>query len=82
MDLNQKNSTTGNEDTVFLLRVQYRRNTSWQGTIQCLNTKKSCVFRSVLELGTLIDEARTEILGDEKTKKEGKSAWEDKESVS
>ncbi len=41
----------------FLVRIQYRQNTSWQGTVQWLEEKKTCVFRSELELMMLINKA-------------------------
>jgi len=63
----QNNSNT--EDSVFLLRVQFRRNASWQGTVQCMNSRKNCIFRSVLELGVLIDEERSNLMGINKKKK-------------
>lgn len=71
-----------NEDTVFLLRVQFRRNSSWQGTLQCLTTRQTCVFRSVLELGSLMNEAMAQSAGIDSEKKLGLFKWEDKEDVS
>ncbi len=71
-----------NEDTVFLLRVQFRRNTSWQGTLQCLTTRETCVFRSVLELGSLMNEAVAKSSGVESTEKASFISWQDKEDVS
>jgi hypothetical protein len=71
-----------NEDTVFLLRVQFRRNTSWQGTLQCLTTRETCVFRSVLELGSLMNEAVAKSSGVEDTEKASFISWQDKEDVS
>lgn len=41
----------------FLIRVQYRQNASWQGTIQWLDKKTSMPFRSTLEMMMLIQEA-------------------------
>lgn len=41
----------------FLIRVQYRQNASWQGTIQWLDQKASLPFRSTLEMMMLIQEA-------------------------
>ena len=70
------------EDTVFFLRIQFRRNTSWQGTVQCLNSKEKCVFRSVLELGSLMKEAVVKTSGKEGTRNLKLAAWEDKENVS
>ncbi len=70
-----------NADQVFFVRVQYRRNSSWQGTIQWLNGRKTSVFRSALELGNLINDAREEASGD-KTKSGKNKLWQNKESVS
>ncbi len=69
------------EDQVFFIRIQYRRNSSWQGTIQWLNGRETCIFRSVLELGNLINNAREEASGD-KTKSEKTKIWKNRESVS
>lgn len=44
----------------FLVRIQYRQNTTWQGTIQWLDGKKSKHFRSLMELIMLIQEAMVE----------------------
>lgn len=41
----------------FLIRVQYKENTSWQGTIHWLEERKSHTFRSLLELIMLLQEA-------------------------
>jgi len=43
--------------TSFLVRIKYRQNTSWQGTIQWLDGKQTRHFRSCLELVMLIEEA-------------------------
>ncbi len=40
----------------FLIQVQYRHNSSWQGRIVWLDTKKSMVFRSFMELVMLMQE--------------------------
>jgi hypothetical protein len=44
-------------DTSFLVRVLFRRNASFQGVIQWLETNKKRSFRSSLELVTLMQEA-------------------------
>lgn len=41
----------------FLVRVQFRQNASWQGTLIWLEKKESCAFRSLLEMLTLIADA-------------------------
>ena len=70
------------EDVVLLLRVQYRRNTSWQGTIQCFNTRESRIFRSVLELGSLIHDAKLKSGKKDNQTKPKMPIWSEKESVS
>lgn len=68
------------EDLVFYVRIQYRRNTSWQGTIQWMDGKKNGTFRSVLELGCMINEAKRQ-----KEEQEGKrlsDGWKNKGNVS
>lgn len=64
----------------FLIRIQFRQNASWQGTIQWLEEKKTRVFRSELELMMLINEAA------EKANLNGTETkiytWESKEEVS
>jgi len=41
----------------FLIRVQFRQNATWQGTLIWMERKESCAFRSSLELMTLIADA-------------------------
>ena len=64
----------------FLIRIQFRQNASWQGTIQWLEEKKTMRFRSVLEMLSLMQEA---------VEKSGPSeglplffSWESKEEAS
>ena len=49
----------------FLIRVCFRQNASWQGTVQWLETGKELKFRSTLELLMMMDSALT-----------GKTDWE------
>jgi hypothetical protein len=44
----------------FLIQVQYRHNSSWQGRIVWLDTKQTIVFRSFMELVMLMQEALQE----------------------
>ncbi len=81
MGQSKDNQNIDGGDQVFFVRVQYRRNSSWQGTIQWLNGRKTSVFRSALELGNLINDAREEASGD-KTKSGKNKIWQNKESVS
>ena len=39
----------------FLLDIRYQQNTSWQGSVQRLDTGEKINFRSALELLTLIE---------------------------
>lgn len=41
----------------FILRVQHRQNSTWQGRITWVNENKTLQFRSVWELTKLIEEA-------------------------
>lgn len=45
------------EQATFVVHVKYQQNTTWQGSIQWLDRKKSQQFRSTLELIKLMDEA-------------------------
>ena len=45
------------QDQVFFIRVQFRHNSSMQGTVTWLNRNKSRFFRSTLELGHLLHDA-------------------------
>lgn len=47
------------ETIVFRIRILYRQNSSWQGEISdCREPTKTCFFRSVLELISLIQSAK------------------------
>lgn len=67
-------------ESSFLIRIQYRQNSSWQGMIQWLDGKKSRHFRSFLEMVMLMQEALTN------SEKAGDTIklhnWEDREEVS
>ena len=45
------------ENVTFVLKVQFRRNASWQGQIQWVDKRLTQTFRSTLELIRLIDTA-------------------------
>ena len=81
MNHSNQNDKAQNEDVVFYVRVQYRCNSSWQGTIQWMDGKKSSVFRSVLELGNLINDAKQSKSGGKRLDS-NTSNWNEKESVS
>lgn len=68
----EKKTGSREPEASFLIRIQYRQNASWQGTIQWLDQKKTKKFRSELELMMLINEAtQTEHI-----------SWKNKEEVS
>ncbi len=69
------------QDLVFYIKVQFRCNSSMQGTIHWLDGKKSQKFRSVLELGSLIHDARAKNQSKDISKL-GAGSWEEKEIVS
>ncbi|UWG98581.1 hypothetical protein LPY66_07260 [Dehalobacter sp. DCM] len=72
MSEEEKNTGTRPPEASFLIRIQYRQNASWQGTIQWLDQKKTRKFRSELELMMLINEAtQTNLV-----------SWKNKEEVS
>ncbi len=62
----------------FLIRVQFCRNNTWQGTIQWLDEHKTRSFRSLLELIQLINEAVS--VGADKIPET--HLWNEKEGVS
>lgn len=43
--------------STFLIRIHFKQNSNWQGTIQWLEMNKTIPFRSVLELIFLLNEA-------------------------
>ena len=48
--------TTASENS-FLVNIKYRQNSSWQGTVQWVESGKTQNFKSCLELIRLIDTA-------------------------
>lgn len=71
-----------NVEQTFYLKVQYRSNTSWQGTIQWLNGRKSRRFRSVLELANLINDAKQKKTDDADNDATVTNKWAEKDSAS
>ncbi len=80
MNNQQTNDKKIEQDLVFYIKIQYRCNSSMQGTIQWMDGKKTSVFRSALELGNLINDAKQKAAGTEGKISFGQ--WEEKESVS
>lgn len=54
----------GGGKATFVVHVQFRRNATWQGTIQWVDGKKRQTFRSTLEMIRLMDEAMEETCGE------------------
>jgi len=54
-EVSEKKMDKGKEAT-FLLHVQYHQNTTWQGTVEWLESKRKMPFRSTLELIQLIEQ--------------------------
>ena len=48
-----------NSENSFLIKIKYRQNSSWQGTVQWIETGKTQNFKSCLELIRLMDLAVT-----------------------
>ena len=44
-----------NSENSFLVKIKYRQNSSWQGSIQWIETGKTQNFKSCLELIRLMD---------------------------
>ncbi len=65
--------------STFLIRIQFRQNACWQGTVQWLDQKKSLPFRSLLEMVLLVQEAldQAQAAGAEVRF----LSWEDKQEV-
>ena len=55
--LTDQSQATRGKTATFALRIQYRSNASWQGTIKWIEGDAEEYFRSVLELFWLIDSA-------------------------
>lgn len=75
-DYSEENIQLGGSN--FLVRIQFRQNASWQGTIQWLDKRQTKHFRSMLEMMMLIQDA----LEKEEAGSEPLRTWENKEHVS
>lgn len=73
----QKTATQKGGPT-FFIRINYRQNASWQGTIQWLEGKSTRFFRSHLEMVMLMQEAVEKSGGAEARIL---SSWEDEEEI-
>jgi len=59
MSINEANEPFIETNSSFLVKIQYRQNTSWQGTIKWMDGKQTRHFRSCLEMIMLIAAALT-----------------------
>ena len=58
----------------FVIRVQHRQHSSWQGRVTYLEEDKSVYFRSVLELIKIIDGVLDKAEQTDKAEEDGASA--------
>lgn len=63
------------EAGTFIIRVQHRQHSSWQGIVTWVDQQKTVPFRSALELMKMIDE----VLQPEDTEREGVSFFDGEE---
>ena len=61
----------------FIVRVQHRQNSSWQGRITWMEEDKTINFRSVWEMIKLIESAVDTVEGPEESEKE--ASWFEEE---
>jgi len=59
MSINESDGPFIETNASFLVKIQYRQNTSWQGTIKWIDGKQTRHFRSCLEMMMLIEAALT-----------------------
>lgn len=59
----------------FIIRVQHRQNSSWQGRITWMDKNKTVYFRSIWEMIKLVAEALDTVSGQEDGVRE--ASWED-----
>lgn len=59
MNINEQDGSLIETATSFLVKIEYRQNTSWQGTIKWMDGKQTRHFRSCLEMMMLIEDAIT-----------------------
>lgn len=48
---------TPSPKATFVVRIHFRRNSTWQGTVTWIDSKRTQNFRSALELVQLMDSA-------------------------
>ena len=67
----EKDSNTS--ENSFLVKIKYRKNSSWQGSVQWIETGKSQNFKSCLELIRLMDIAMN---SDDEEAENNKIGWD------
>ncbi|NLY38278.1 MAG: hypothetical protein GX044_03140 [Firmicutes bacterium] len=77
MNTPQRKGVT-DKGATFHVRIHFRQNADWQGTVQWLDGKKTATFRSTLELAKLMADA----LGRDCAGESGAQSWQNKEEVS
>lgn len=61
----------------FIIRVQHRQNSSWQGRITWMDEDKTVYFRSMWEMLKLIDSAVGTVSGEDES--QGEPSWMDQD---
>ena len=61
----------------FIVRVQHRQNSSWQGRITWMDQNKTVYFRSIWEMIKLVEEALNMV--SEQEDSPGERFWQDEE---
>ena len=61
----------------FIIRVQHRQNSSWQGRITWMDQNKTVYFRSIWEMIKLVEEALNMV--SEQEDSPGERFWQDEE---
>lgn len=80
MDGSETRASVAPGGATFLVRILFRQNATWQGTIQWLDGKTNRPFRSLLEMILLINEALETAEGPDAVCEF--RTWDEKEEVS
>lgn len=65
----------------FIIRVQHRQNSSWQGRLTWVEKDKTVYFRSIWELIKLVEGA-LDTVSDQEDELRGEAAWQEEEKES
>ena len=79
MNMTESDRSSIETATSFLVKIQYRQNTSWQGTIQWFDGNQTRHFRSFLEMVMLINDALSS--DDKKGERIEFHTWDGKEGM-